>query len=101
MSAQMPVSIQAANLVSDADLSTADVAAVLEVAAELRDHAGDYRQSLSGRVLALLFEKPSLRTRVTFEVAMSALGGTTVFVDCRGEEMGQREAVRDIARSLD
>ena len=52
-------------------------------------------------MLALLFEKPSLRTRVTFEVAMKTLGGDSIFIDCRGEPIGQREPVADVARNLD
>jgi ornithine carbamoyltransferase len=60
-----------------------------------------HRNALAGRVLALLFEKPSLRTRVTFEVAMKTLGGESVFIDCRGEPLGQREPVADVARNLD
>jgi ornithine carbamoyltransferase len=56
---------------------------------------------LAGRILALLFEKPSLRTRVTFEVAMKTLGGESVFIDCRGEPIGQREPVSDVARNLE
>ena len=46
--------------------------------------------------LILLFEKPSLRTRVTFEVAMQALGGNSLFMDLRGEQIGQREPIAEI-----
>jgi ornithine carbamoyltransferase len=51
-------------------------------------------------MLALLFEKPSLRTRVAFEVAMKSMGGDAVFIDCRGEPLGEREPVPDVARNL-
>ena len=49
----------------------------------------------------MLFEKPSLRTRVTFELAMKQLGGDAVFQDHRGEKIGEREPARDMARNLD
>jgi ornithine carbamoyltransferase len=91
----------AADLVFDNDLSLADVRAVLDLGAHMRQHPDDYRQALAGRMLALLFEKPSLRTRVTFEVAMKSMGGDSIFIDCRGEPLGQREPVCDVARNLD
>lgn len=95
------VSLSASDLVSDNDLSIADVQAVLAAAGQIRKDPQRYRQALAGRMLALLFEKPSLRTRVTFEVAMKSMGGDSVFIDCRGEPIGQREPVADVARNLD
>ena len=89
------------DLALDTDLNCAETEALLRLAARIRRSPGRYRNSLAGRVLALLFEKPSLRTRVTFEVAMKTLGGESVFIDCRGEPLGQREPVSDIARNLE
>ena len=97
--ARLPFS--ASDLVFDNDLSTADVQTVLAVAGEMQQQAARYRQALAGRMLALLFEKPSLRTRVTFEVAMKSMGGDAVFIDCRSEPLGQRESIPDVARNLD
>ncbi|MBI2817216.1 MAG: ornithine carbamoyltransferase [Acidobacteria bacterium] len=91
----------ASDLVYDDDLTAADVHVLLNVASQMRRNPGDYSGALSGRTLALLFEKPSLRTRVTFEVAMKGLGGDAIFIDCRGEPLGVREPVRDVARNLD
>ncbi|MBI1955960.1 MAG: ornithine carbamoyltransferase [Acidobacteria bacterium] len=91
----------ASDLVIDTDLNRAEAQAVLDVAERMRLHPARYRRALSGRMLALLFEKPSLRTRVTFEVAMKSLGGDSIFIDCRGEPIGQREPVADVARNLD
>ena len=91
----------AADLVFDTDLSRAEAQAVLDVADQMRQRPARYRRALAGRMLALLFEKPSLRTRVTFEVAMKSLGGDSIFIDCRGEPLGQREPVADVARNLD
>ena len=95
------VSLSASDLVFDNDLTGSDVATLLAAAKEIRKDPGPYRQALCGRTLALLFEKPSLRTRVTFEVAMKSLGGDAIFLDCRGEPIGQRESVPDVARNLE
>ncbi|MBI3933308.1 MAG: ornithine carbamoyltransferase [Acidobacteria bacterium] len=100
-SAALRTSFSAAELVSDQDLAIADLAVLLEVAARLRTEPVAYRQALQGRTLALLFEKPSLRTRVTFEVAMKSLGGDAIYYDCRNEPLGQRETVADVARNLE
>ena len=91
----------AAELVSDQNLSASDLPVLLETAAEIRKHPSSYNRSLAGQTLALLFEKPSLRTRVTFEVAMKGLGGDAIYYDCRSEPLGQRESVADVARNLE
>ena len=91
----------ALELVSDQDLSSSDLPALLEAAVELRNNPGSYRQALAGKTLALLFEKPSLRTRVTFEVAMKGLGGDVIYYDCRTEPLGQRETIADVARNME
>jgi ornithine carbamoyltransferase len=49
----------------------------------------------------MIFEKPSLRTRVTFEVGISSLGGTAIFLDHKGTRLGEREAIRDVAKNLE
>ena len=59
---------------------------------------GDYLSALRGKSIALLFEKPSLRTRLTFELAISQMGGSSVFVD---GPIGVREPLKDVARNLD
>ena len=89
------------DLVFDTDLSRAETVAVLRLAEKMRRSPARYRKALEGRVLALVFEKPSLRTRVTFEVAMKTLGGDSIFLDCRGEPLGQREPIADVARNLE
>jgi ornithine carbamoyltransferase len=98
---QPSVSFSARDLVFDHDLSAADVRTVLDTAAAIRKEPVLYRETLRGRMLALLFEKPSLRTRVTFEVAMKHLGGEAIFLDCRAEPIGQREPIPDVARNLE
>jgi ornithine carbamoyltransferase len=61
---------------------------------------GDRPPLLAGRVLGLVFEKPSLRTRASFEAAMLQLGGSTIFLSATDGPMGQRESVPDFARTL-
>ncbi len=80
------------------DLSPDELARVLEAALAIkRDGSGPV---LAGQTLALLFEKPSLRTRVSFEVAMTRLGGRALNLSDRVERIGQREPVKDVARVL-
>ena len=74
---------------------------VYHLAADLKAHPDRYRGALGGRFLAMIFEKPSLRTRVTFEVGISSLGGSAIFLDHTGSKLGQREAIRDVAKNLE
>src|SRR5579875_3253918 len=85
------------------DLEPGEIRDLLGVAADLkaRLRAGGHPRPLEGRVLALLFEKPSLRTRVTFEVAMLQLGGHAIHLGAQEVGMGTRESYPDIARNLD
>lgn len=94
-------SIQAPHLLTDTDLTSGELQALIALASRVRNAPRDYAASLTGRSIALLFEKPSLRTRLTFELAIQQLGGFTVFQDHRDGRIGEREPVKDIARNLD
>src|SRR5260370_39384015 len=61
---------------------------------------GERQPFLAGRVLGLVFEKPSLRTRVSFEAAMAQMGGSSIFLSATDGPLGQRESVPDFARTL-
>ena len=91
------------DLVRIADLSTEEIEAILALAkrlkAELR--AGTPHPLLPGRTLAMIFEKPSLRTRVTFEVGMVQLGGAAIHLAPGDIRLGERESAGDIARNLE
>jgi ornithine carbamoyltransferase len=89
------------DLLADSDLSTRDLSVIFELTERVKAAPGDYGQALLGKQLALIFEKPSLRTRVTFEVGMTSLGGFGVYLDHAKPRLGEREAVRDIARNLE
>lgn len=84
------------------DLSTEELRDTLALAAELKreHHEGRLRTPAQGKVLGLIFHKPSLRTRVSFESGMARLGGYAIYISDREIGMGTREAVSDIARVL-
>jgi ornithine carbamoyltransferase len=85
------------HLLSSADLSAEETAYLLDLAAALKRRP---QKVLVGRHLALLFEKASLRTRVSFEIAMDHLGAFTMYLDPREVGLGEREAIRDVSRVL-
>jgi len=91
------------DLLRVSDLTGAEIGAVLDLAARLKSElkAGKAHPLLAGRTLAMIFEKPSLRTRVTFEVGMVQLGGAAVNLAAGDIKFGEREPTRDIARNLD
>lgn len=91
------------DFISMDDLSVDELKEVLEFAVELkrRMKGGDRPALLQGKVLAMLFEKPSLRTRVTFEVGMLQLGGHAIYLGPSDVQMGSRESVPDVARNLE
>jgi ornithine carbamoyltransferase len=86
------------HLTQDLDLSQDALTRVLDFAAQVKRTPQRFSQALAGRYLSLLFEKPSLRTRVTFELAIEQLGGDSV--TCIGP-VGEREPVKDVVRNLD
>lgn len=84
------------------DLERDEVTRLFRLTADLKSRikAGDRATPLTGRTMALIFEKPSLRTRVTFEVGMVQLGGASVYLAAQEIGFGKRESVPDIARNL-
>ena len=90
------------HFLSIADLSAADVEDLFRLAAEWkrRTKAREVGTPLAGHSQALVFEKPSLRTRVTFEVGMAQLGGASVYLAGQDIGLGRRESIADVARNL-
>jgi len=87
------------DLLSISDLTSEDIRLLISRAVDIKAE-GSSLSMLSGKTLALLFEKPSLRTRVSFEVAMGELGGRTVYLSPSEVGLGKRESVPDVARVL-
>jgi ornithine carbamoyltransferase len=90
------------HFLSSADLDASDLERIIAAAAALRAERarGSVSRPLSGRHVALLFEKPSLRTRVTFDVGIAALGGHAVYLSPDEVGIGRRESAADIGRNL-
>ncbi len=89
------------DLVSTRDLSPSEVRSVLDLAAVVKARPSDFRRTLEGKQLVMFFEKPSLRTRLTFEAGMASLGGTAFFMDQTGGRMDARESLHDIAHNVE
>ena len=89
------------DLVSSGDLSPSEVETILSLAALLKSRPAEFSRSLSGKQVVMFFEKPSLRTRLTFESAMASMGGTAFFVDQREERLGTRETLSDVAHNVE
>ncbi len=89
------------DLISISDLSAAQVAGILNRGAEVKAHPGRFSGALQGRTLAMIFQKPSLRTRVTFETGMTQLGGHAIYIAPTDAGLGTRETVADVARNLE
>jgi len=84
------------------DLSPAELAALIGRAIQLKQmqHAGELHLPLQGRTLAMIFEKSSTRTRVSFETGMTQLGGHALFLSSRDTQLGRGEPIEDSARVL-
>jgi len=86
------------DLLKDLDLTGDELLYLLDLAAEVKASPADYGRALDGKNIAMLFEKPSLRTKLTFELAMKQMGGGSVFIE---GPIGVREPLKDVARNLD
>src|SRR5579862_8294428 len=90
--------IASSDFTRDLDISQDELLALLDLTQQLKSDPGRFSSTLAGRYLSLLFEKPSLRTRFTFELAIKQLGGDSVTA---AGPIGEREPVKDVARNLD
>src|SRR5580698_8286047 len=89
------------DLCSIADLTVQEMAAIMELAHAVKTHPGDFRHALDAKQMVMFFEKPSLRTRLTFETAINTLGGNAIFVDQTQSPLGERESLADMAHNLE
>ncbi|MCO7224451.1 ornithine carbamoyltransferase [Pleionea sp. CnH1-48] len=88
------------SLLSITDLSAEDIHNIVQLAMDMKAHPQHYTKSLAGKHCVMLFEKPSLRTRASFEVGLQQLGMSTHFFDMQHDKMGARESVKDLANNL-
>lgn len=88
------------DLISIEDLKTEEIFGVLDLAHEVKTDRRAYAESLKGRSIGLIFQKPSNRTRVSFEIGMVQLGGYALYLGPSEIGMGGREAAKDVARVL-
>jgi ornithine carbamoyltransferase len=102
MTAPIPASairqVEAQDFTRDLDLTRDELLYLLELTGQVKKSPGRFARELAGRYLSLLFEKPSLRTRLTFELAIKQLGGDSI-LDVG--PIGEREPLKDVARNLD
>jgi ornithine carbamoyltransferase len=89
------------DLVSIRDLSPIEVESLFHLASLVKARPEDFRSALAGKHIVMFFEKPSLRTRLTFEAGIAGLGGSVSFVDQRHERLDARESLSDIAHNVE
>ncbi len=90
-----------ADFLSLTQLSPADLVTLFKTAAKAKRNLRPYRRALEGTTTVLLFEKSSLRTRITFETGINAMGGTALYMDHSNQKLGERESVRDYGKNLE
>ena len=94
----MPIKLAKKNFLSSLDTSSEEIYHILEIAKNFKNN--DLNFKLKNKVLGLIFDKSSTRTRVSFQVAMSKLGGSTVDLNPNTSQIGRGEPIRDTARVL-
>jgi ornithine carbamoyltransferase len=93
--------MKAKDFLSIRDLSPEEMEYLLFLGRQIKAHPAAYRGELQGKTLALIFEKPSLRTRVSFGVGMQQLGGFSLYLSPAEIDLGKRESIHDVAKNLE
>jgi ornithine carbamoyltransferase len=93
--------VKAHDFVSAQDITTEELYSLFELAKDMKANRKKYLRSCEGMSLAMIFEKPSLRTRVTFDVGIQQLGGNGIFLGPADISLGKRESVFDVAKNLE
>jgi ornithine carbamoyltransferase len=94
-------SLAGRDICSIADLTPSETAAIMELGHAVKARPGDFRWALDAKQMVMFFEKASLRTRLTFEVAINTAGGNAMFVDQTQSPLGERESLADVARNVE
>jgi ornithine carbamoyltransferase len=93
--------VKAQDYISAQDLATEEILELFGLAKDMKANRKKYLRSREGMTLAMIFEKPSLRTRVTFDVGIQQLGGNGIFLGPSDINLGKRESVFDVAKNLE
>ncbi|HUX07054.1 MAG TPA: ornithine carbamoyltransferase [Acidobacteriota bacterium] len=88
------------DLISIHDLSLEEIEEIFNLASKMKDTPADYSESLAGKTLGMIFQKPSTRTRVSFEVGIYQLGGIGLYLSSNDLQLGRGETIADTARVL-
>jgi ornithine carbamoyltransferase len=83
------------------DFSPEEIRHLIDLARTIKSNPGQYTEALKGKTLAMIFEKPSLRTRVSFDVGIHQLGGFSLYLSPAEINLGKRESIPDVARNLE
>ena len=89
------------DLCSIADLSSSEMRALMKLGHDVKQNPRDYRHALDAKQMVLMFEKASLRTRLSFEAGINTLGGSAIFFDQTNSPLGERESIADVARNVE
>jgi ornithine carbamoyltransferase len=89
------------DMCSISDLSSAEVRAIMKLGHDVKRNPREYRHALDAKQMVLMFEKASLRTRLSFEAGINTLGGNAIFFDHTSSPLGERESIADVARNVE
>jgi len=92
--------LKISNFLADDELNKGQLLALIELAINIKKNPADYSQALSGKSVAMIFEKPSLRTHVSFDMGINKLGGHALYLGQQNGKLGERERVSDYAKNL-
>jgi ornithine carbamoyltransferase len=88
------------HFLADDELNKEQLLALIELAINIKNNPTDYNQALAGKSIAMIFEKPSLRTHVSFDMGINKLGGHALYLGQQNGKLGERERVSDYAKNL-
>jgi len=89
------------DLCSIGDLSSGEMRAIMKLGHDVKLNPREYRRALDAKQMVLMFEKASLRTRLSFEAGINTLGGNAIFFDQTNSPLGERESIADVARNVE
>jgi ornithine carbamoyltransferase len=97
---QQSKTLQLSHFLADDELNKSQLLALIELAIKIKNNPSDYNQALAGKSVAMIFEKPSLRTHVSFDMGINKLGGHALYLGQQNGKLGERERVSDYAKNL-